>query len=205
MERCKCNLAWRGVTTMRVSSTSSPRRQPVRTSLSIPKWDPLHQSPSSLLYSPGELINQLISTIKKKEETRSQGRDHTIIVWSERYIVVLCCVVSHFAISRSQQRHKRVMDGIASDLSKSGSGGSDRSSEDRDRDGGIFEYFGWVYHLGVNSLGHEYCHLRFLFIRGKYVAMYKRDPHEYPVVCFFSFFYYLLPFSPYLEFGIFCA
>ncbi|XWS17753.1 hypothetical protein CRYUN_Cryun33cG0094600 [Craigia yunnanensis] len=45
---------------------------------------------------------------------------------------------------------------------------------------GIFEYFGWVYHVGVNSIGHEYCHLRFLFIKGKYVEMYKRDPHENP-------------------------
>ncbi|XVE71085.1 hypothetical protein DITRI_Ditri10aG0121900 [Diplodiscus trichospermus] len=45
---------------------------------------------------------------------------------------------------------------------------------------GIFEYFGWVYHTGVNSIGHEYCHLRFLFIKGKYVEMYKRDPHENP-------------------------
>ncbi|XP_047073041.1 protein ENHANCED DISEASE RESISTANCE 2-like [Lolium rigidum] len=42
------------------------------------------------------------------------------------------------------------------------------------------EYSGWVYHLGVNSIGHEYCHLRFLVIRGKCVAMYKRDPHENP-------------------------
>ncbi|GAB2289128.1 hypothetical protein Dimus_023430 [Dionaea muscipula] len=41
-----------------------------------------------------------------------------------------------------------------------------------------FEYFGWVYHLGVNKIGHEFCHLRFLFIRGKYVEMYKRDPHQ---------------------------
>ncbi|CAL0307079.1 unnamed protein product [Lupinus luteus] len=47
---------------------------------------------------------------------------------------------------------------------------------------GKFEYFGWVYHLGVNSIGHQYCHLRFLFIRGKYVAMYKRDPHEHPSI-----------------------
>lgn len=43
-----------------------------------------------------------------------------------------------------------------------------------------FEYSGWVYHLGVNKIGHEYCHLRFLFVRGKYVEMYKRDPHENP-------------------------
>jgi len=49
---------------------------------------------------------------------------------------------------------------------------------------GRFEYFGWVYHLGVNSIGHEYCHLRFLFIRGKCVSMYKRDPHQNPgIVC----------------------
>jgi hypothetical protein len=54
----------------------------------------------------------------------------------------------------------------------SGSGsGSGRSAS---------EYSGWVYHLGVNSIGHEYCHLRFLVIRGKCVAMYKRDPHENP-------------------------
>ncbi|KAL9272042.1 ENHANCED DISEASE RESISTANCE 2-like-like protein [Drosera capensis] len=42
------------------------------------------------------------------------------------------------------------------------------------------EYFGWVYHLGTNKIGHEFCHLRFLFIRGKYVEMYKRDPHHNP-------------------------
>lgn len=54
---------------------------------------------------------------------------------------------------------------------------------------GIFEYFGWVYHIGVNSIGHEYCHLRFLFIRGKYVEMYKRDPDENPgIVCNVTFF-----------------
>lgn len=46
--------------------------------------------------------------------------------------------------------------------------------------GRLFEFFGWVYHLGVNPIGHEYCHLRFLFIRGKYVEMYKRDPHDNP-------------------------
>ncbi|KAM2931752.1 hypothetical protein FF1_039917 [Malus domestica] len=46
--------------------------------------------------------------------------------------------------------------------------------------GGMFEYFGWVYHLSTNKIGHEYCHLQFLFLRGKYVEMYKRDPHENP-------------------------
>ncbi|EPS60260.1 hypothetical protein M569_14543, partial [Genlisea aurea] len=42
------------------------------------------------------------------------------------------------------------------------------------------QYSGWVYHLGVNSIGHEYCHFRYLLIRGKYVEMYKRDPFENP-------------------------
>ncbi|XP_022142944.1 protein ENHANCED DISEASE RESISTANCE 2 isoform X2 [Momordica charantia] len=73
-----------------------------------------------------------------------------------------------------------------SSLKKAGSGsGSEgpthsvaggRGGEER----GSFEYFGWVYHIGVNSIGHEYCHLRFLFIRRKYVELYKRDPHENP-------------------------
>ncbi|PQP97429.1 protein ENHANCED DISEASE RESISTANCE 2-like isoform X1 [Prunus yedoensis var. nudiflora] len=58
-------------------------------------------------------------------------------------------------------------------------GGGGGGGEDQ-RGSSTFEYFGWVYHLGVNSIGHEYCHLRFLFIRGKYVEMYKRDPHENP-------------------------
>ncbi|XP_074371561.1 protein ENHANCED DISEASE RESISTANCE 2-like isoform X3 [Apium graveolens] len=46
--------------------------------------------------------------------------------------------------------------------------------------GGQFEYFGWVYHLGVNKIGHEFCRLRFLYIRGSRLFMYKRDPHEHP-------------------------
>ncbi|RLM60396.1 protein ENHANCED DISEASE RESISTANCE 2-like [Panicum miliaceum] len=61
--------------------------------------------------------------------------------------------------------------GSRSSGSGSGSGGSGRSAA---------EYSGWVYHLGVNSIGHEYCHLRFLVIRGRTVAMYKRDPHDNP-------------------------
>lgn len=59
------------------------------------------------------------------------------------------------------------------------SGGSENGSGDgfgRTR----FEYFGWVYHLGTNSIGREFCHLRFLYIKGKYVIMYKRDPNENP-------------------------
>ncbi|XP_017421374.2 protein ENHANCED DISEASE RESISTANCE 2-like [Vigna angularis] len=54
--------------------------------------------------------------------------------------------------------------------------GSERGGEEK----GIFQYFGWVYHVGVNSVGREYCHLRFLLVRGKCVAMYKRDPHQNP-------------------------
>ncbi|XP_059461392.1 protein ENHANCED DISEASE RESISTANCE 2-like [Corylus avellana] len=60
-------------------------------------------------------------------------------------------------------------------LRKSGSEGSESSGGS-----GAGAVGGWVYHLGVNSIGHEYCHLRFLFIRGKYVEMYKRDPSENP-------------------------
>ncbi|MED6150077.1 hypothetical protein PIB30_068747 [Stylosanthes scabra] len=57
----------------------------------------------------------------------------------------------------------------------SGSGRFDQNEEK-----GVFEYFGWVYHLGVHSMGSDYHHLRFLFVKGKCVAMYKRDPHENP-------------------------
>ncbi|KAL7259680.1 hypothetical protein ACSBR1_005546 [Camellia fascicularis] len=57
-----------------------------------------------------------------------------------------------------------------------GGGLPETGAEERGR----FEYFGCVYHLGVNSIGREYSHLRFLCIRGKYVEMYKRDPHENP-------------------------
>ncbi|CAL9224852.1 unnamed protein product [Arabidopsis halleri] len=67
---------------------------------------------------------------------------------------------------------------FSGDLNDSGS--SSRSSSGGGGEGGTFEYSGWVYHLGVNKIGHEYCNLRFLFIRGKYVEMYKRDPHENP-------------------------
>ncbi|XP_020578361.1 protein ENHANCED DISEASE RESISTANCE 2-like isoform X2 [Phalaenopsis equestris] len=42
------------------------------------------------------------------------------------------------------------------------------------------QYSGWVYHLGVNSIGREYFHLRFLCLRGNLVLMYKRDPHDDP-------------------------
>nr|XP_023905476.1 uncharacterized protein LOC112017237 [Quercus suber] len=65
-------------------------------------------------------------------------------------------------------------------LVKNGSERSEGSSGSGGEEKGRFEYFGWVYHLGVNSIGREYCHLRFLFIRGKYVEMYKRDPHLTP-------------------------
>ncbi|KAM6553198.1 hypothetical protein CsatB_013960 [Cannabis sativa] len=70
-------------------------------------------------------------------------------------------------------------------LSKDKSVGSENGSEQSfgscgSEEKNLFEYFGCVFHLGVNSIGHEYCHARFLLIRGKYVEMYKRDPHENP-------------------------
>ncbi|KAL1194850.1 Protein ENHANCED DISEASE RESISTANCE 2-like [Cardamine amara subsp. amara] len=67
--------------------------------------------------------------------------------------------------------------GFSGDLNDSGSSSSSRNSGG---EGGTFEYFGSVYHLGVNKIGHEYCNLRYLYIRGKYVEMYKKDPHENP-------------------------
>lgn len=74
---------------------------------------------------------------------------------------------------------------FSGNLNDNGSSGGSSSSRNSGGEGGTFEYFGWVYHLGVNKIGHEYCNLRFLFIRGKYVEMYKRDPHENPdIVCF---------------------
>uniref|UniRef100_A0A0E0LV93 Protein ENHANCED DISEASE RESISTANCE 2 C-terminal domain-containing protein n=1 Tax=Oryza punctata TaxID=4537 RepID=A0A0E0LV93_ORYPU len=60
---------------------------------------------------------------------------------------------------------------VGSQSSGSGGSGSGRSTAGSS---------GWVYHLGVNSIGHEYRHLRFLVIRGKTVAMYKRDPSKNP-------------------------
>nr|GMC65105.1 protein ENHANCED DISEASE RESISTANCE 2-like isoform X1 [Ipomoea batatas] len=70
---------------------------------------------------------------------------------------------------------------VGSEGGSSESGGSENGGSDRFLGGGgSFEYSGWVYHLGVNSIGHEYCHLRYLCIRGKYVEMYKRDPNDNP-------------------------
>ncbi|CAF2227406.1 unnamed protein product [Brassica rapa] len=70
--------------------------------------------------------------------------------------------------------------GRRGDLNESGSSSSGGGGGEGGGGGGTFEYFGQVYHLGSNKIGHDYCHLRFLFIRGKYVEMYKRDPHENP-------------------------
>lgn len=76
---------------------------------------------------------------------------------------------------------------MASKKSAAGEGSEGEASENgsmetavRSRSGRGIEYSGWVYHLGVNSIGREYCHLRFLSLRGKYVAMFKRDPHDNP-------------------------
>ncbi|RZS22389.1 hypothetical protein BHM03_00055158 [Ensete ventricosum] len=56
---------------------------------------------------------------------------------------------------------------------------SDAEGYASEKSGREVEYFGWVYHLGVNSIGHEYCHLRYLVLKGTYVAMYKRDPSNH--------------------------
>ncbi|XAR50738.1 hypothetical protein NMG60_11005152 [Bertholletia excelsa] len=75
---------------------------------------------------------------------------------------------------------------MASPLRKAAAGGEGGGSPESGSDGResekrtMFVYSGWVYHLGVNSIGHEYCRLRFLSIRGKYVELYKRDPQENP-------------------------
>lgn len=75
---------------------------------------------------------------------------------------------------------KKVTSNGGSSESLSSDSGSEEKTTTKHYHNNAFEYFGWVYHLGVNSIGHQYCHLRFLFIRGKYVEMYKRDPHENP-------------------------
>ncbi|RAL44166.1 hypothetical protein DM860_016412 [Cuscuta australis] len=61
-------------------------------------------------------------------------------------------------------------------------GSSENGADSRGVGGGNtpFEHSGWVYHLGVNSIGHEYFRHRFLVVRGMFVQMYKRDPRENP-------------------------
>ncbi|URE29871.1 PH [Musa troglodytarum] len=56
---------------------------------------------------------------------------------------------------------------------------SDAEGYASEKSGREVEYFGWVYHLGVNSIGHEYCHLRYLVLKGTCVAMYKREPSNH--------------------------
>ncbi|CAN0901095.1 Protein ENHANCED DISEASE RESISTANCE 2-like [Linum grandiflorum] len=68
------------------------------------------------------------------------------------------------------------LDGYDSRSSSSGGGGGEGEEKER----AVDEYFGWVYHLGASSIGYVYCYLRFLFLRGKIVEMYKRDPHQHP-------------------------
>ncbi|XP_024530767.1 protein ENHANCED DISEASE RESISTANCE 2 isoform X2 [Selaginella moellendorffii] len=41
-------------------------------------------------------------------------------------------------------------------------------------------YAGWIYHVGSNSMGYQFCNPRYLVIKGKYVEMYKRDPNDFP-------------------------
>ncbi|XP_051150527.1 protein ENHANCED DISEASE RESISTANCE 2-like [Andrographis paniculata] len=96
-----------------------------------------------------------------------------------------------------------MMDSVPLETAVSDSGSEDRSSPTADslrekegrtddsnvrstsvkcnvENGDKVEYYGWVYHLGTNPIGHEFCHYRFLFIRGCYMEMYKRDLHENP-------------------------
>ncbi|KAL6541200.1 hypothetical protein OROMI_025083 [Orobanche minor] len=77
----------------------------------------------------------------------------------------------------SESGSKEKLPPSSASVRENGSVSNSRSNSD-----GVerLEYSGWVYHLGVNSIGHEYCHFRFLLIHGKYVEMYKRDPHENP-------------------------
>lgn len=49
---------------------------------------------------------------------------------------------------------------------------------DRARSGAAYE--GWLYHVGVNSLGYQFCRSRYLIIKGKYVEMYTCNPYERP-------------------------
>ena len=96
---------------------------------------------------------------------------------------------------RGRRRSHTTMDSSSS--TKACSVGSDKDGSESSagaEERGVFEIFGWVYHLGVNSIGREYCHLRFLFIRGKYVEMYKRDPHENPGIVRFPLLLFWLLF-----------
>jgi hypothetical protein len=54
------------------------------------------------------------------------------------------------------------------------------ASDDREIDHGIRGYVGWVYHVGTNSLGCQFCHARYLVIKGKHITMFKRNPIDYP-------------------------
>ncbi|MCO5561854.1 hypothetical protein L7F22_015479 [Adiantum nelumboides] len=77
------------------------------------------------------------------------------------------------------------MEGNASDsLSTFGSkhtdNGSFSNSEDFSPAASDYQpdviYEGLVYHMGVNRLGYQFCHPRFLRIRGTFVEMYKKEP-----------------------------
>ncbi|KAK1395932.1 protein ENHANCED DISEASE RESISTANCE 2-like [Heracleum sosnowskyi] len=62
-----------------------------------------------------------------------------------------------------------------------GGGKSGGSADDKGGGGDAisepFEYYGWVYHLGSHKI--DFFHRRFLWIRGSYLQMFKRDPHEH--------------------------
>ncbi|KAL1817681.1 hypothetical protein ACET3Z_020255 [Daucus carota] len=68
---------------------------------------------------------------------------------------------------------------------KEGGGGESGGSADEKGGGGDananvrpFEYYGWVYHLAGHKI--EFFRRRFLWIRGTYLQMFKRDPHQHP-------------------------
>lgn len=61
-----------------------------------------------------------------------------------------------------------------------GKEGSDKESSEFNSEELVrAHYGGWVFHLGENTIGRQFCHLRYLLIKGKYVEMYKRDPTEH--------------------------
>lgn len=138
----------------------------------------------------GEDREQLKKERKRREEKRSgtQVIDLRVqrgnVYQRQRGLSFRCSVISFNSISRNATKHRNKNKNKKKKMDASSSGeGSERGEEK-----GIFQYFGWVYHIGVNSVGREYCHLRFLLVRGKCVAMYKRDPHQNPgIVSLFSF------------------
>ncbi|KAH7420408.1 hypothetical protein KP509_13G006500 [Ceratopteris richardii] len=49
-----------------------------------------------------------------------------------------------------------------------------------DSRGNAAAYEGWLYHVGVSSLGYQFCRSRYLIIKGKRVEMYACNPRKRP-------------------------